>query len=237
ETVPLLNDYTGLMVPVIRRHKGYLNKFLGDGIMYFFGAPYDNPNHAFDAVASVLEMQQVMVDFNKSLTQRNLPNMAVRAGISAGNMVVGDAGAEDTHDYTVLGDAVNLGARLEPANKVFGTQILTNARARELLGDRILFRPIGRIQVVGKKEGVMTYEPLALAEKATDQQKQLADLTSEVVISFMNGQFEECLAAVAKLEAAFGASKLGSLYRKLCEEYLRDGTPAGFDGQIVLSEK
>jgi class 3 adenylate cyclase/CHASE2 domain-containing sensor protein len=237
ETVPLLNEYMALMVPVIRRHKGYLNKFLGDGIMYFFGAPYENPNHAFDGVMSVLEMQEVMVVFNKSLTARGLPNMAVRAGISAGNMVVGDAGAEDTHDYTVLGDAVNLGARLEPANKVFGTQILMNARARELCGDRILFRPIGRIQVMGKREGVMTYEPLAPAEKATDRQRELADLTSEVVIAFMNANFEGCLAAVARMEAAFGASKLASLYRRISEEYLREGTPAGFDGQIVLSEK
>jgi adenylate cyclase len=237
ETVPLLNEYMGLMVPVIRRHKGYLNKFLGDGIMYFFGAPYDNPNHAFDAVISVLQMQEVMVDFNKSLTERGLPNMAVRAGISAGNMVVGDAGAEDTHDYTVLGDAVNLGARLEPANKVFGSQFLTNARAKELCGDRILFRPIGRIQVMGKKEGVMTYEPLALADKASEKQRELAELTSEVVSSFMNANFEGCLAAVGKLESAFGASKLGNLYRKLCEQYLKDGAPSGFDGQIVLSEK
>src|SRR5687767_15838434 len=73
QTVPLLNEYMGLMVPVIRRHKGYLNKFLGDGIMYFFGAPYENPNHAYDAVVSVLEMQRVMVSFNKSLTERGLP--------------------------------------------------------------------------------------------------------------------------------------------------------------------
>jgi adenylate cyclase len=163
--------------------------------------------------------------------------MAVRAGISAGNMVVGDAGAEDTHDYTVLGDAVNLGARLEPANKVFGTQFLTNARARELCGERILFRPIGRIQVVGKKEGVMTYEPLALAEKANETQKKLAELTRELVDTFMKGNFTECLEAIGRLEVAFGGSKLANIYRRLCEQYLKEGAPAGFDGQIVLSEK
>jgi hypothetical protein len=90
---------------------------------------------------------------------------------------------------------------------------------------------------MGKKEGVMTYEPLALAEKASEKQKELAELTTEIVESFMSAKFEPCLAAIGKLEAAFGASKLASLYRKLSEQYLRDGTPAGFDGQIVLSEK
>jgi len=65
------------MVPIIREHSGYWDKFLGDGIMYFFGAPYDNPNHAFDAVISVLQMQEVMVQFNKSLTERNLPTRMI----------------------------------------------------------------------------------------------------------------------------------------------------------------
>jgi len=90
---------------------------------------------------------------------------------------------------------------------------------------------------MGKTEGVMTYEPLALAEKAGEKQKELAELTGAVVNSFISAKFEECLAAIGKLEAAFGSSKLGNLYRKLAEQYLRDGAPAGFDGQIVMSEK
>ena len=83
----------------------------------------------------------------------------------------------------------------------------------------------------------MTYEPLALADKATDQHKQLAELTTEVVNSFMSAKFEACQDAISRLETAFGGSKLASLYRKLCEQYLREGTPPAFDGQIILSEK
>jgi class 3 adenylate cyclase len=237
KTVPLLNEYMGGMVPLIRKHKGYLNKFLGDGIMYFFGAPFENPAHAYCAVASVLEMQQAMAVFNRSLTERKLPNLSVRAGISSGMMVVGDAGSADTSDYTVLGDSVNLGARLEAANKVFGSRILLNDRARELIGERVIMRPIGKIQVVGKTKGVMTFEALSLAETATDAERQLAALTHDVVTSFMNGLFDNCLVALARLEAGFGSSKLVLLYRLYCERYLKEPPPSGFDGQIVLSEK
>jgi class 3 adenylate cyclase len=236
-TVPLLNEYMGLMVPIIRKHRGYLNKFLGDGIMYFFGAPRDNPSHAINAVASVLEMQEVMVAFNQSLLQRGLPSLAVRAGVSSGKMVVGDAGpAGIAHDYTVLGDAVNLGARLESANKAFGSRILVNARVRGLVADQAVFRPIGKIQVKGKREGVMTFEALCLADNADGQHRRIADLTTQMVDSFMAGQFERCLQAVKRLEEAFGPSKLTELYADLSQQYLRN-PPAAFDGQIVLTEK
>ncbi|MBL4702541.1 MAG: adenylate/guanylate cyclase domain-containing protein, partial [Phycisphaeraceae bacterium] len=112
-TVPILNEYMGLMVPIIRKHTGYVNKFLGDGMMFFYAAPLDNPNHASDAVITSLELQHAMIDFNRRLKAQDLPQVAVRIGMSTGEMVVGDAGSEDASDYTVLGDTVNLAARLE----------------------------------------------------------------------------------------------------------------------------
>ncbi|MDH3584669.1 MAG: CHASE2 domain-containing protein, partial [Phycisphaerae bacterium] len=104
KVVPLLNEYMSLMVPVIRRHGGYVNKFLGDGIMFFFGAPRSSATHASDAVGTALEIQEVMRSFNEQLGGRGLPTVMTRLGMCTGEMVVGDMGPADASDYTVLGD-------------------------------------------------------------------------------------------------------------------------------------
>jgi adenylate cyclase len=243
DTVPLLNEYLGLMEPVIRRHRGLLNKFLGDGIMFFFGAPEPYPGdanlHAMAAVETVVEMQRVMIPFNESLAQRSLPALKMRAGVSTGDMVVGDAGTESRSDYTVLGDRVNFAARLESANKATGTLILVSDRTVELLRGRYLVRPIGRLQVVGKIEPVMTYEPLALVENATDEMRKLVKLTKDVTDSYAAAQFAECVGATHELLTAFGDKSVGplcQLYRRLCLEYLRK-PPEEFFGQIKLEAK
>lgn len=236
KTVPLLNEFMGLMVPIIRSQRGYVNKFLGDGIMFFFGAPIANPDHAGDAAATALRMQRALEPFNRRLLERGLPTVSMRVGISTGEMVVGDAGSADASDYTVLGDAVNLASRLESANKATGTQILVNARTVELLDGRFLVRPVARLQVAGKSEGVMTYEILATTAEADEALRALARLTGSVVQSFLVGDISGCLAAVEELERSTGPSKLASLYREQCRRR-RAAPDEPFDGTIVLGEK
>ncbi len=236
-TVPLLNRYMGLMVPIIRSHNGYVNKFLGDGIMSFFGAPRDNQLHAADAVSTVLEMQRMMIPFNEALAGEGLPTLKMRVGVSTGEMVVGDAGSADASDYTVLGDTVNLGARLESANKYTGTLIMINDRTAELIGDIFLLRPIGRLVVVGKAEGVMVYEPMAVRERATDEQQQLVESTTRMVDSYIAGDFDQCLRHIGALEKITGPHKLTDLYREHCQQHLANPPQNGFGGHIVLTEK
>lgn len=238
-TVQLLNDYLGVMEPVIRGHGGYTNKFLGDGIMFFFGAPepFDDPAyHAVAAVETVLGMQAALVPFNEQLEADGLPRVKMRAGVSTGKMVVGDAGSRQRSDYTVLGDRVNLASRLESANKATGTLVLLSDRTVELLGDRYLLRPIGRLQVVGKTEGVMTYEPLAPLSQATEGQRRCAELTRAMVDAYIAADFAACLLAANQLVAEFGESKLAGLYLRLASEYLRE-PPVAFAGAIRLEEK
>ena len=241
-SVPLLNDYMGIMVPIIHQHRGLRNKFLGDGIMFFFNAPSDNPRHASDAVNTVLNMQEALIPFNEALARHNLPAVAMCAGISSGRMVVGDAGALTepfrANDYTVLGDAVNLGARLESANKAVGTRVLLNERARQLLSDdEFLVRPIGKLQVVGKTEGVMTYEPICRRADATATQIKLAEMTTRLVEAFGAAQFACCIKLAEEMETVFGAGKLTLLYAKLSKRYLADPPSGEFEGLIVLDEK
>ena len=236
-TVPILNDYMQLMVPIIRQHNGYVNKFLGDGIMFFYGAPRGNQNHAIDAVRTSLKMQEAMVGFNRQLVQQDLPSVKMRVGISSGNMVVGDAGSADASDYTVLGDAVNLGSRLESANKATGTSILLNARVALFTEDEFLLRPIGRLQVVGKTQGVMTFEPLCTQDQANDDARQLVNMTNDMVNAYILGQFENCAAVSRKIDATFGESTLTTLYRQASQRFEQDPPGPEFLGQIVLEEK
>ena len=242
--VPLLNEYLRLMVPLIRGHNGYRNKFLGDGMMFFYGAPERNPDHAIHAVATVLKMQEMMVTFNELIADRrkhlcdDLPVLSMRTGVSSGQMIVGDAGPQEASDYTVLGDTVNLGARLESANKQLGTRILLSERTVELLpNDLFLLRPIGRLQVVGKTQAVMTYEPLTHLSQATARQKRTAELHRALVESFVKADFTNCLKIVGEADRELGPLKLTALYRELSERHLLHPPGRDFAGQIVLHEK
>ena len=244
ETVTMLNELWGVVVPTIKQHDGLINKFMGDGIMFFYGAPDQSPHQARDAVTAVLAIRKAVERFNREVAPaRNWPPLGMRCGVSTGNMIVGDAGhttnpSEIRADYTVLGDNVNLGSRLEAANKAVGTGALVAERTWELSRDAgILFRPVGKLCVVGKKTGVMTYEPMALLDDATEQQKALASATKAVVESFMAGRLAECVETIARMESTHGRSKLTDLYRERCEWFLREPSPEPFDCQIVLTEK
>lgn len=238
KTVAMLNEYMGLMVPIIRQRHGYVNKFLGDGIMFFFGAPEQTTLHATDAIATILEMQEGLSKFNIKLADQDLPQMTMRAGVSTGMMVVGDAGSDDASDYTVLGDTVNLGARLEAANKMMDTKALVTERTLELIGDNLfLFRPVGRLIVVGKTEPSMTFEPLSLTNRATDEQERLVELTIPVVKTFQGARFKDCLVAIEQLEKTFKEDKFTALYRELCQKYLANPPVDTFNGHIKMVEK
>lgn len=242
KTVPLLNEYLSLMEPIIRANHGLVNKFLGDGIMFFFGAPAPYPGnkkgHAEAAVKTVFEMHAAMVEFNEKLKAKNLMPLKMRAGICSGEMVVGNAGTPNRSDYTVLGHRVNFASRLEGANKATGTLTLLSERTAELIEDAYLVRKIGRLQVVGILEASMSYEPLAPLGQATDENRQLVKLTDSVVNAYVKAKFPLCLEAVDELERNFGSlqEKLCELYRRSCREHIQHPPPI-FSGQIKLEHK
>jgi adenylate cyclase len=239
--VPILNQYMGLMVPIIRKHDGLVNKFLGDGIMFFYGAPREHPHKARAAVQTVLEMNQALVPLNQQLRERRLPLVNMRAGIATGNVVVGDAGAiegdQQASDYTVLGDRVNLAARLEAANKAFGTAVLIEKRTYELVRDEFLIRPIGRVKVKGKEEGVELYEPLVASAGGTTDQAAEVEMYRSMVSQYQRGELAVCRASVDAIQKRFGERKILELYRFLCEHFSQAEHRDAFTGDIVLTEK
>lgn len=236
KAVKILGRYISRMVPAIRENRGLVHRFMGDGIMFSYGAPIRNPDHACDAVATVLRMQRTLFEFNQELESEGFPTLTMRAGICTGPAVVGDSGADDAAEYACLGDTTNTAARLEGANKSMGTACLISARTVELLRGKFLVRPVGRLRLVGKREAVMAYEPIAAAESATDPQRDLAAMTTAIFDRFRVRDFAGCIEAAERLDAAHGKSKLADLYRQTCRRY-QEECPADFEGEIELAEK
>ena len=238
KTVALLNELWSQVVPVVRR-RGYLNKFLGDGVMFFYGAPLANADHARDACEAVLELADVMAAFERDVTgPRGLPRIDMRMGVCTGDMIVGDAGAGAAgSDYTVLGDNVNLGARLEGANKAFGTRNLVTARTVELAGDGFLVRPVAALYVVGRTQAVDVYEVVCRRDRATPTQLARVRLTGEMIDAYRHAQFTECIRAAGELAAESLGDAVAELYKDLATGRLCAADLAPFDPAIILTSK
>jgi adenylate cyclase len=153
-----LNEYFGAMVEVLFRHRGTLDKFVGDMVMGLFGAPLEDPDHADHAVETALEMVEVLGQLNSRWSAEGRPTLDIGIGVNTGEMIAGNIGAEAIMSYTVIGDAVNLGARLESLNKDYGTRILISEMTRARLRQPFVTRMIGPVTVKGKTQSVIVHE-------------------------------------------------------------------------------
>jgi adenylate cyclase len=151
------------MSEIIRsRHRGTLDKYIGDAIMAFWGAPVEDPQQARSAVLAALDMQEAVGTLNQRFAARGWPRLAIGVGINSGTVRVGDMGSRLRRAYTAMGDAVNVASRLEGRTRHYGVGILVGESTRQTIED-VAFREIDRIKVKGKDEAISIYEPLGLA--------------------------------------------------------------------------
>jgi adenylate cyclase len=158
EIVQQLNEYFTRIVHVLFEHRGTLDKFVGDAVMALFGAPVDDEDHAEHAVQSALAMLDELATLNTGWAATGRPTLEIGIGVNTGDMVAGNIGSEKIMSYTVIGDAVNLGSRLESLNKQYGTSIIISDATRKRLKGRYDIRGLGDVVVKGKTQSVAIFE-------------------------------------------------------------------------------
>jgi adenylate cyclase len=170
DVVAQLNEYFSAMVPIVFDHKGTVDKFVGDLIMALFGAPLDDARHAGNAVDTALAMLARLDTLNAKWAREGKPQLGIGVGINSGEMIAGNIGSESIMSYTVIGDAVNLAARLESLNKDYGARIIISAATRARLDRRYDMQALGTVTVKGKSEPVEIFEVRPLVSVEQDAQ-------------------------------------------------------------------
>ena len=227
----LLNDYLTDMTDIILEEHGTVDKFEGDAIIAFWNAPLDVANHAEFAVRAALRCQERLAQIRPEFIEEYGKVLNMRIGINTGPAVVGNMGSSTRFDYTVLGDAVNLAARLEGANKQFGTYTMISESTHCRLDTRFTCRELARIRVVGRKEPVTVYEPLSYS--GVQGADAVLQSFADGLRLFYNGDF--ALAHENFIKTA-GQDNAARLYALQCEKFIQTA-PDEWDGVWELGSK
>lgn len=207
----MLNRFFTPITQVIFDHNGTIDKYVGDMVMAFWNAPLEDRRHAYNAILAALAMQKTAEALKPEFTAAGFPEVNIGIGINTGLMNVGDMGSEFRRAYTVLGDAVNLGSRLESVTKFYGVKILvgetTHAQAPEFL-----YRRVDRILVKGKSEPVTVYEPVCLLSEASASRKERVSRFNEAVGYYHDRQWSAAEDILRELLAGDPARKLYQMY-------------------------
>jgi len=231
-----MNEFLTAMSLVIRQHRGTLDKYVGDQIMAFWGAPVGDAQHARQAVAAGLAMQAELAKLNERFKARGWRAIEIGVGINTGPMRVGDMGSKLRKAYTVMGDAVNLASRLEGLTKQYGVGILVGQATRDAAAD-VVFREIDRVRVKGKDEPVVVYEPLGLDAEAGKSRAEEVKLWAQALKAYRTQAWEQAELVLFNLQRLYPGAPLYSFYAQRVARYRADPPPPGWDGVTTFETK
>lgn len=236
-TAELLAVYLGTMTEIVQRHRATLDKYIGDAIMAFWGAPIDDAQHARHACTAAVEMMNTLDRLNADGSFGPAGTLNVRIGLATGDLMVGDFGNPPRNSsYTVIGDTANLSSRLEGANKVFGTRTLVSDLTRLQAGEGFLWRRIGMIRVKGKHTGIWVYELLPGPIKG-DKTADWVALCESLIADYQAERFEQALQKAVQLRTEYHDEGFASAYGEAIATHQAGLAEDAFDGCITLTDK
>lgn len=232
----LMNEYLGAMTEIVRKYRGTLDKYIGDAIMAFWGAPVDDPLHSKHAVETALEMQSVLKELNVTLISRGWPELKIGVGVNTGLMTVGDMGSPVRKAYTVMGDAVNLGSRLEGITKQYGVGIIVGELTREHLKKEVVFRELDRVRVKGKDEPVGIYEPVGFEGAVSKEALEEVKLWNQALRSYRAQDWDQAELTLLNLSRK-SPKPLYDIYSKRISHYRQSPPGKDWDGVTTFDTK
>ena len=231
-----INLYLTAMSEDIRSNRGTLDKYIGDAVMAFWGAPVMQPDHAARAVATALKMQATAQALNRDFVARHWPPLKIGIGLNSGDMRVGDMGSKIRRAYTVMGDAVNLSSRLEGITKVYGVGI-TVGEATCLAAPAYAYRELDRVRVKGKNEPVPIFEPVGLASDLDAVTRRMLQQWHEALALVRSQHWDEAEQALHDLCAEHPDDMLYRLYLERIARYREHPPGADWDGVTTFDTK
>jgi adenylate cyclase len=233
-----LNLYLSDMTRIVFDRQGTLDKYIGDAVMAFWGAPFEEPGHAERACNSALDMMKRMRELQKQWEVEGKPHLDIGIGLNTGVASVGNMGSSLRYGYTALGDTVNLSSRLEGLNKDYATHILANESTyRSALDSGFVFRELDLIRVKGKLQPVTIYELVGRSEDCSADTKELLSLFSAARILYQARQWEKAQNAFQSILEKWPSDGPSRTYWKRCQEYLFDEPPLTWDGVFTMDHK
>jgi len=228
EVVGRLNEYLGVMVQVIEEYDGYVDKFIGDGIMAFWGAPIAQPDHAKLAVACIIAMKKAMETLCVKWQAEGVEPFVIRAGVQSGEVVAGNIGLRGKKmEYTVIGDIVNQAARLEGNAKYYGVEVLVGENTYLATRDKYVYRELDKIRMLGKQVPVRVYE---LFEPHSAHSDKLNELFTAALAVYREQNWEEAEKRFAAILLKFPTDRPSEMYMERCQFFSKNPVASDWDG-------
>jgi adenylate cyclase len=232
--IPLLSRYFESVSAQVQANGGTIDKFIGDAVMAFWGAPANNPDHAVDCCRAALACQRAVRE--QGLVDDEGQAVKIRIGINSGDMLVGNIGSEVRLNYTVIGDAVNIASRLESTNKLYGSQIIIGPETRRLAGMRISVRELDRLAVYGRSGGLQIYELVGMADESSDSPGWVK-LYEAGLKSYRARDFTAAIADFEQVVSLRKQDQASSRMIERCKQQLEAPTADGWDDTTVALTK
>ena len=228
ELTRLMNEFLTPFTGVIQKHRGTIDKYMGDAVMAFWGAPLADEDHARHALLSAFDMISAVQQLDAPFRDKNWPAIRVGVGIASGEMNVGNMGSEFRIAYTVMGDTVNLGSRLEGLTKQYGVDIIVNERTRDLVPD-FVFRELDIVRVKGKTEPAAIFEPLGPGADISQQTAEMLDAYADALAAYRGKQWDAAVTAFENLKQ-HSDDLLYNVYLDRIERFRQRPPPEDWDG-------